>query len=71
MRAQNEVMVRKHDYICPGSDKQLMSQKNGVCIGTKDEKQYGAQQGCTSFPKILESLHNSIHQQGDMNRYPY
>jgi len=51
MRAQNEVMVRKHDYICPGSDKQLMSQKNGVCIGTKDEKQYGAQQGCTSFPK--------------------
>jgi len=71
MRAQNEIMVRKRDYICPGSDKQLMSQKNGVCIGTKDEKQYGVQQGCTSFTKLLESPQNFIHQKGNMNRDPY
>ena len=67
MRAQNEVMVRKHDYICPGSDKQLMSQKNDVCVETKHEKQYGVQQGCKSFPKILVSPQNSIHQKVDMN----
>jgi hypothetical protein len=71
MRAQNEVMVQEHNYICPGSDKQLMIQRNRVCIGTKDETQYGAQQGCTGFPKILESPQNSIHQKGDMNRDPY
>jgi len=41
MRAENEVMVREHNYICPGSDKQLMIQKNRVYIGTKDETQYG------------------------------
>jgi hypothetical protein len=39
MGVQNEVMVWEHNYVCPGSDKQLMIQKNRVCIETKDEMQ--------------------------------